>query len=450
MRLSKVKLESFRMFNDLEVSIPDSKCVLFIGVNGSGKSTVLDAIALLLAQFTGAISSRGSKYFAEYGLSDSDINIESDSCRLRLNIDFDLEDYGGSLSPLKINLYKERGDRKFSYDFMPKEILNRIKGPLEVDGNQGDHIISLPIICYYRANRSVINADNRRKRRAYYNPRLLAYENTLIETRSSFSMFQEWFVNEENLENQQKVHLNDLSYRLPSLEVVRQGIERFLDSLDSSGIQNLRVLREGGKYTNISDRQTDAESYLVITKDNQDIRLDRMSAGERNVIYLVADIARRLFLANQNANSLSGTGIVMVDELELHLHPAWQRQIIPSLQKTFPNIQFLFSTHSPQILSRVTHDSVIVLDNKEVFSVGSSPFGRDTNGILEEIMGVDKRPREIDDLVDKILSELSKDSHSIDFQSVDSDMKRLRIMVAPSDPVLLRIENITRRKKMLA
>lgn len=76
-----------------------------------------------------------------------------------------------------------------------------------------------------------------------------------------------------------------------------------------------------------------------------------MSDGEKCTIALFGDLARRMALANPNKdNPLDGEGIVLIDEIELHLHPLWQRRILNVLKKVFPNIQFIVSTHSPQVL----------------------------------------------------------------------------------------------------
>jgi predicted ATP-binding protein involved in virulence len=88
---------------------------------------------------------------------------------------------------------------------------------------------------------------------------------------------------------------------------------------------------------------------------------------------------------------LAGAGIVLIDELELHLHPAWQRQAVTRLRETFPNCQFIVTTHSPQVLSEVAPEATFLLRDGRVMHPSHS-FGRDSNLILEELMGTPSRP----------------------------------------------------------
>jgi len=110
---------------------------------------------------------------------------------------------------------------------------------------------------------------------------------------------------------------------------------------------------------------------------------------------MVSDIAMRLHIANPKLeNPLEGHGVVLIDEIEQHLHPSWQRTIIPNLRRTFPNIQFILTTHSPQVLSTLKKENVFILDNFKLVKDTPHTFGRDSNAILWDIFGVEKRPPE--------------------------------------------------------
>ena len=88
------------------------------------------------------------------------------------------------------------------------------------------------------------------------------------------------------------------------------------------------------------------ENALIITKDGLDIDVNQLSAGEKSVILLIADLAMRLTIANPSLeNPLEGEGIVLIDEIDLHLHPQWQRNILPALLATFSKCQFIVTTH---------------------------------------------------------------------------------------------------------
>lgn len=87
-------------------------------------------------------------------------------------------------------------------------------------------------------------------------------------------------------------------------------------------------------------------------------------------------------------------GIVLIDEIDMHLHPSWQRRIIRSLHETFPKVQFIFTTHSPTVLTGVPKENIKVLNNGAIDTPSINTKGRDVNSILREIMHTDIRPPE--------------------------------------------------------
>lgn len=154
---------------------------------------------------------------------------------------------------------------------------------------------------------------------------------------------------------------------------VRKAIEYFLPDYN-----NLRVKRT-------------PKPHMLIDKHDEPLNLDYLSDGEKNLIVLVGDIARRLALANSDLeNPLEGKGIILIDEIDLHLHPAWQRMVISRLLETFPNCQFIVTTHSPQVLGEVGPENITVLHTDENRIINSfhpaQSFGLTSNEIIDEIM----------------------------------------------------------------
>lgn len=134
---------------------------------------------------------------------------------------------------------------------------------------------------------------------------------------------------------------------------------------------------------------------IIVEKNGVEFPINQLSDGERCLIALIGDIARRLAIANPLAEKpLEGAGVVLIDELELHLHPRWQRTLMERFNKVFPNCQLIGTTHSPQIISNVKSVDIKVLKDGELFNAG--PFyGRTSNRILEDIMETDSRPSAI-------------------------------------------------------
>ena len=102
---------------------------------------------------------------------------------------------------------------------------------------------------------------------------------------------------------------------------------------------------------------------MLINKNGLDLPVNTLSDGEKCLFSLVGDLARRLALANPNlTDPLQGSGIVLIDEIDLHLHPAWQRKIVGQLKDTFPNCQFIITSHSPQVLGELPASDIFILN----------------------------------------------------------------------------------------
>jgi predicted ATP-binding protein involved in virulence len=158
-----------------------------------------------------------------------------------------------------------------------------------------------------------------------------------------------------------------------SLKSVRNAVYKMLD-----GFSDLRVKR--------------SPLRMTISKGNTTLELSQLSDGEKCTLALIGDLARRLALANPSINNpCHGNGIVLIDEIELHMHPTWQRRIIPTLRDIFPNIQFIITTHSPQVLGEID-DTINIFEirqenNEFIIEKIKSLIAWDSNLILEELMG---------------------------------------------------------------
>jgi predicted ATP-binding protein involved in virulence len=160
-----------------------------------------------------------------------------------------------------------------------------------------------------------------------------------------------------------------------------------MNQLGTSHFTNLKVKK---------DRRLTIYSSLVIHKDNKELELSQLSAGEKMILSTVIDIAHRLTLANPSLeNPLKGQGVVLIDEIDLHLHPQWQREVVPALLSTFPNVQFIVTTHSPQVLSKIEKKHTFLIENGLIVDNPSNTCGKDSNSILNQVFKTDERPTDI-------------------------------------------------------
>ncbi len=132
---------------------------------------------------------------------------------------------------------------------------------------------------------------------------------------------------------------------------------------------------------------------IYFDSNNEHVRIpvSMLSDGYKCTISLIADIAYRMAVLNPQLfdNVLTETeGIVIIDEIDLHLHPMWQKRILKDLMSIFPKVQFIVSTHAPEVINSVRSESIVVLKNNTVKYVGDETYGKDANTILREVMDV--------------------------------------------------------------
>lgn len=194
-------------------------------------------------------------------------------------------------------------------------------------------------------------------------PSSSTYDSLVVGHLKFRSLFQ-WFKAREDVENELKVSEQDLSLEDPQLSAVRRAITGMLP-----GFSGLRIQRD--------------PLHMVIRKGDATLVIDQLSDGEKLLLALTADLARRLAMAcADHGDPLQGEAIVFIDEIELHLHPAWQRRVLAALRSTFPNCQFIVTTHSPQVLSEVPNDAVVLVKDFQFFRPAAPTEGRDTNSTL--------------------------------------------------------------------
>jgi predicted ATP-binding protein involved in virulence len=310
------------------------------------------------------------------------------------------------------------------------------------DAIQGRVDEPLPLMVYYPVNRFVLSAlEDSPYDRSY--DVLAAYDDALIAGQISFQRFFEWYRVREDVENEElrwkaphpekgeetTVKRTQLD---PQLEAVRQAIYSVLPGDFSS----LRVERT-------------PRPRMSIVKQGTKLFLDQLSDGEKCLLAMSGDLARRMAIANPGLEKpLESPGVVLIDEVDLHLHPEWQRKVVPALERTFPNCQFIVTTHSPQVLSGARDILVYLLvpENGSIRSLNyESPFGRDSNWILEEVMGVEDRPPEIKEKVMRYL-ELIDDYEMEKARELEAE---LALELGDDYPELVKGRARTRRKEIL-
>lgn len=360
--VSRLELDGFRGIDRLELRLGYSRTSVLVGSNGAGKTSILDAVAIMLS----ILEARVRMSEAEHPLVDDDISNRASESRIAIQVDLGVGEHRWSIS-------RERGGSTIVAADDLEVILDEMH-PLRAAVRSVEP--SLPLFIYYPVNRAVLDIPLRIRTKHLFEP-LAAYDGALKGGSSNFRLFFEWFRNREDLENEQRIH--DSDYRDGQLEAVRRAVASLVP-----GFTNLRVQR--------------APLRMLVDKVEWTLFVNQLSDGEKCLLAMAGDLARRLAIANPLMDDpLRGGGVVLIDEIELHLHPGWQRQIIPALERTFPNCQFLITTHSPAVLGHIPPEAIHVLDVTREGIVERRPdasLGMDANRILEDVLGVPERPEE--------------------------------------------------------
>ena len=358
MILSHIYAQNYKGFS--EVNLELGKNTVFFGVNGVGKSSLLALINYLIRPWCNRLNPSQGKAFSV--LSDDQIHLGQSEMKISISINSNEKTY-----PLIRNHRKSTPGKRGSSTLVINPYIkfaNEVRSMVE-EGH------SLPIFVNYGTNRSVLQIPLRIRQKHDFN-QYTALERA-VENYIDFKTFFEWFRNQEDIENEYIRDHGDNKYRDKSLECVRRAVESMLDQ-----VTGLRIKRNPVR--------------MIVEKNNKEIMVDYLSDGEKCTLALFGDLARRLAIANPNLdNPLHGEGIVLIDEIELHMHPTWQRKILSKLNSNFPNIQFIITTHSPQVLGELNNEYTIFhikqTEKAEQFITSIERMdGFDSNYILENYM----------------------------------------------------------------
>ncbi|MEA5033360.1 MAG: AAA family ATPase [Sphaerochaeta sp.] len=413
MFLKRLDIENFRGITKASIDM-DRKVTIFCGVNGAGKTTLLDAISHHLSWFILKVR-RSSQGGSGDQISLNEIKNGSSFAKIQALFKDGNEHFSVTLTRTRSG-YKtsERSDMK-DFSILADSYKQKI--------TDAPKMSSLPILVYYSVQR---NAEGQVKRIRTKHPfDILSTFDNALKPHVNFRTFFEWYRTLEDIENEQYRDLvmdvggkKDIAQN-PQLKIVREVIEKF------TGFKKLTIKRNPLR--------------MQLEKNGQILSVEQLSQGERDLLALVGDLTRRIVIANPaKADPLEGEGIVLIDEIELHLHPKWQREVLHLLSNTFVNVQFVVTTHSPQILSEAERYSIMLFYQKDgEFACTSIKQGKglSSNEILEEIMDTKSVNQDVQTKLDRIF-------RSIDDNELEEAKKQIEVFKATygSIPEIVRSE----------
>lgn len=395
MKLTDLHIRNFRCFENLLLRL-EGKLTVLVANNGNGKTSILDAIAIAFGPFLTRLPKVKGKDFGA-----NDLRIKEDgklapfhSISASINVGEEQIEWTRFAKRdqsrwTEIETEKEiqagRNNLNATNNDNQNQPRNNRLGELQrfadgfIEAIHTDAPFSLPILAYYGTGRGVFSVPERRTGFQKDFGRFDAYLGCL-DPKTNFRKFFEYFYFLEDFEKRQIVEEKNFDFRNPELEVIRRAITTFLKEFSNPRTE-LRPLR-----------------FLLDQKMGDAIRtfdVRTLSDGYRTSLGVVIDLASRMAEANPHlgVNALESAGVVLIDEIDMHLHPDWQQHIIEDLQRTFPNVQIICTTHSPQVLSTVPQSSIVILgDDHQARGPDEQTRGVPSNEILSRVMHVDPTP----------------------------------------------------------
>ena len=413
MRLSKVTLTNFRCFEHLELDL-HPRLTVIVGANGAGKTAVLDGIAAGLTRVLRYLSSANQRLSAAGAdIEDKDFRLVQKEGRSGSER-WGTADFAGTAikttSGLEWDHFRASSRGKGPATKMGEAKLAAHLATIAdgIDSNSPSSL--LPVFAYYGAGRGRIEIPERLRatKENYSHP-----TSALVGALDSLSDFKEmlkWFDDAEATElRANKGQLPEDFELSPALEAVRYAVGQLL----------------GGEYQN---PHFNRDHRFIIEKrgSGAPFQVGQLSQGYQSMLALGMDFARRLALANPHldygdsasvdfavgelpahgwtgdeklpdAAPMIAPAIMLVDEIDLHLHPAWQQRVLSDLMRTFPGTQFIVTTHSPQVLSTVQRECIRLLgtdtEGEQIISMPvSNTYGQPSNTVLHRVMRVDPQP----------------------------------------------------------
>ncbi|MBE8127385.1 N-6 DNA methylase [Photobacterium damselae] len=360
-KVSQVKLTNFRGYTDFTIPIHESLTVL-VGENGAGKTSILEAISCGLGPFLTAMPEAKGKLIRK-----SDVYIGPNGVADFARISMD------TASSLSWDLVTKGADRN-TLAKIGTQALSDFANQIVTNDEE------YPLIAYYGTNRALSSSNGKVSISPFEVIQRSEGYDSALDAKINYGMLKNWFskieVDELKLRDEMKDHL----FIHPAKALITYAVKHIV--------------------TRAQDVTFDKNSNdVVVSWVNEDnecvfLALEQLSEGYRNMVALTIDLVRRAYLLNPTSeHPLDVIGVVLIDEIELHLHPRWQQTVLEDITKLFPNIQFIVTTHSPQVLTTVKGECIRVVSSsfRSAESV-DSPYGGENSRVMKQILHVNSRP----------------------------------------------------------
>lgn len=395
MKLKELSLTNFRCFERIQVEFAADVTVL-VGNNGAGKTAILEGIAYALSRVLTRLPQIDGK-----NLKPSDIRLLSKDVQAPFTrVEASTMDgvfwtrtlKRDPTSQTSANVPEGIGD---------EALFNHLDPIIHAAASGQD--ATLPVFAYYGVSRAVLDIPERRRNFRKEFRRFDALENALEPTTRFKDLF-EWFYAQERDEMQitlQWIYDPDVKAwmegssqgradRMPPAEVVAKILKRRTLPVLQAVREALSAVVHGFSKPRIKTNPLRMIlSQQLPDGSEREMSLDMLSGGYRTMLALVMDFARRMAQANPHLEKpLEAEAILLIDEIDLHLHPVWQQTVVPSFRQAFPNTQLVLSTHSPQVLTTVEADRILIVEAAGIRPCPAPTYGARSSDVVAEVLGL--------------------------------------------------------------
>lgn len=459
MQVTSLTLKNFRCFKELNVDFHKRLTVL-VAPNGQGKSSVLDALRIVLWPYVSAFDVVPGT-MTSTGIEIGDVRLvrnerkKAMEASLPTRIEASFSCQGREIQAARQRDKVSQGSRTSSrhakeLENAGKKLQQQVRINTEYDTEANDEVI-LPCIGFYGTGRLWKQRYLTLKNQASsdFFSRTYAYVGCL-DSGSDYKFFADWFFH---------LFASDFEQKTKAME--RQGFAGLVDG-ELSYADLMQCIRDAVDLV-MKDQGWHSLSYssiqktLIMTSDDLgELKVDQLSDGLKSVVAMVADIAYRCVRLNVHLSKDAARqtpGLVIIDEVDMHLHPSWQQTILHSLQEAFPRIQFIVTTHSPQVLSTVRRENIRIIQSKQAGVLTAEQplaktYGEPSGDVLHSVMSVDPLPpieekpalQRLTELVDQGLHERPE---AIQL------MQQLTGALGEQNPQLQRLQRSIQRQKAL-
>lgn len=414
MQIDRITIENFRCFESFEAKF-NRELTVIIGNNGSGKSTLLDAVSIAVGTFLAGFDGMGSPGIAKDDALNKCYDMGS---VVELQPQFPVSiAASGVVAGTPVTWKRELRSAEGKTTVVDAKEMTAVSTALQSQVRNGEKPL-LPLISYYGTGRLWAQKREKKSSELMSFNRQMGYVDCL-DAASNEKMMRKWF---------EKMTLQSATNGTPTPELiaVKSAIVQCFQSITRFDDVDIQF--------NLDTHELDI-LYRNEGSERERYPMKELSDGYKNTLSMVADIAYRMAVLNPwllDRVLTETTGIVLIDEIDLHLHPQWQQRIIGDLRTIFPKVQFIVSTHAPLVINSVKKDNLLILTDKQAVEPQDEVFGRDANAILNSIMGVNERPDEIKQMFQTVYDAIDEQR----YDDAATALQQIEDKIGSADPEL--------------